>query len=101
MASRVYLRKGLKLNMPSIVFCETPSSTEWSIPKSFTPNLYIPLKPIDIESKIKACNYYPDVMRNHPHSRSEEYLKSLATIRGSECNNVYAEGYMLKYLVNN
>ena len=58
--------------MPSILFCETPSATEWSINKSFNPNFYLPLRSIDFE-KILACKSYPDVMRDPPHSRSENY----------------------------
>ena len=98
-ASRLGFRdNNVNVQVPSVLSCEVPSSTDWAITDTpFNPNIYIPFSQVNLEQKIVACSHYPDVMRQPPHSRSVESLRSLAIRRGSECNSLYAEAYKLHF----
>ena len=69
---------------------ETPSSTEWSFPIRFSPDLFIDIsKTIDI--KLKAAAAYRDEMRRYPHPRSLEGLRVSAKYWGMKAGVGYAE----------
>jgi LmbE family N-acetylglucosaminyl deacetylase len=76
---------------------EIPSSTNWSssldLP-TFKPNHFIDIDST-ITKKIEMLNYYKYEMREFPHPRSNENIKALAQIRGSDCGIKFAEGFML------
>lgn len=58
---------------------EVLSSTEWSFPNSFSPNIFFDIKnTIDIKKSAMSC--YIDELRNYPHPRS---------IKGIELNSEY------------
>jgi len=59
----------------------------------FRPNTYVEVGQEGVDMKIKALAQYRGVMRPYPHPRSEESLKSLATLRGSESGCLYAEAF--------
>lgn len=76
------------------IYCfETPSSTEYSN-SSFSPNVFYDIEDY-IESKIYMLEMYKSEMRYYPHSRSSEYAKSLAAVRGMSVGMKYAEAFML------
>lgn len=75
---------------------ETPSSTEWNYNYSepFTPNVYFDVTDT-IESKVKGMACYRSESTTYPHPRSEEALRSLGKLRGSNVGFEIAEAFML------
>lgn len=73
---------------------EVPSSTEWQVPNSFQPNMFV-----DVEStmprKSDALKAYGDEMRPFPHPRSYEGIVYLARWRGASVGLEYAEAFMV------
>ncbi len=71
---------------------EVLSSTEWGVSNN---NPFIPTKFVDIgntlERKMLALHAYNEEMREFPHSRSFESVKSLAKVRGSSVGIEMAE----------
>jgi len=71
---------------------EVLSSTEWGV---FNHNFFIPTKFVDIvdtfDQKMQALHSYNEEMREFPHSRSFESVRSLAIIRGSSVGIELAE----------
>lgn len=83
-----------------ILFMEVPSSTDWNVnPVSgrFEPNLFCEVSEENVEAKIEAIGVYKDVIRRHPHPRSEGALISLATIRGCQSGQSYAEAFQMVF----
>ena len=76
------------------VICgEVPSSTGYLKPTQWEPNLYVKVDPY---WRIEAMETYSGEAREHPHPRSPETLKALATVRGSESGYHYAEAFMIQ-----
>ena len=81
---------------------EIPSSTDWAFPvdgQKFTPNTYIEVGQEGIQAKLRALAAYKGVMRDFPHPRSEEVIKSYAAIRGAEAGLKYAEAFQVVFNV--
>jgi LmbE family N-acetylglucosaminyl deacetylase len=94
-AARLYQRKDFK-PLSGLYFMEIPSSTDWAFPvdgQNFTPDTYIEVGEIGVEQKLKALYAYEGVMRKYPHPRSEETIKALATLRGSQVGRHYCEAF--------
>lgn len=74
---------------------ETISSTDRSFKyfSSFNPNCYNTLVQRHIDLKVEALKQYKDEMFSMPHPRSEESVRSLAKVRGIECNHYFAEAF--------
>jgi len=95
-ASRLFQRRSDVVNLRELLFMEVPSSTDWALNSSlntFKANVYFEIKEDGVEKKIESLSKYRGVMRDYPHPRSEENLKSLATYRGSQAGLVYAEAF--------
>lgn len=73
----------------SICSFDVPSSSEWSS-KLFQPNLFVDITNY-IDKKIQAFDCYKTEIREFPHSRSEQALRSRAMYWGSYCGVDYAE----------
>jgi len=71
---------------------EILSSTEWNYTKIFKPNFFCDITS-EIDVKINAMHCYSSEQPKHPHPRSDEVIRSLATIRGSQSGVKYAEGF--------
>lgn len=71
---------------------EILSSTEWKYTEVFKPNLFIDITS-EIDIKITAMHCYSTEQPEHPHPRSDEVIRSLATMRGSQSGVKYAEGF--------
>lgn len=81
----------------SLLYFETLSSTEWGrvfLQTSFRPNMYIDIA-ATLERKLEAAAYYRLEIRNHPHPRSIEGIKTLAKLRGMEVGIDAAEAFVL------
>lgn len=95
-ASRLFQRRNDVVQLKELLFMEIPSSTEWALNSSlnsFTPNLYFEIGEDGIDKKIESLWKYRGVMRDYPHPRSNENIKSLATYRGSQAGLIYAEAF--------
>ena len=72
---------------------EILSSSEWSLQYPFRPNTFVHLSEDDIENKINALKIYDGEIREFPHSRSEEGIRSLSKYRGMQVGVNYAEAF--------
>ncbi len=80
-----------------LYFMEILSSTEWSNNQSnlaFNPNIFIDISST-IDKKIESLSFYRDVMRDPPHPRSENVIKSLSVYRGSQIGYNNAEAFQV------
>jgi LmbE family N-acetylglucosaminyl deacetylase len=81
----------------TLLFFETPSSTEWQPPfsgQSFLPNWFVDISDV-LECKMRALRAYDDEMRPWPHPRSYEAVEYLARLRGATVGCAAAEAFML------
>lgn len=86
--------------MQNLLFMETLSSTDWSVPDGragFDPDTFFPVSESMIDLKLEALACYRNVMRPQPHSRSIEVLRALATVRGAQCGALHAEAFQTGY----
>ena len=74
---------------------EVLSSTEWNFSKSFSPNTFISLSSKNIDQKCEAFALYDTESRPFPFPRNEKGIKALATMRGMQSGNNYAESFKL------
>ncbi len=77
-------------------YMEVPSCTEWAVNSAmdrFRPNCFVEVGIDGIRAKVDALGMYRGVMRPYPHPRSEEFIKGLATYRGSQFQQKYAEAF--------
>ncbi len=73
-----------------IYSCEILSSTEWSYPNIFCPNIYFDISKT-INKKIEAMKVYKNEVKEWPHPRSPQAIEILAKKRGCEVGLEYAE----------
>lgn len=95
-AIRIFQRRPEAKRIKEFWYMEIPSCTEWKINNgmnTFNPNCFVEIGEEGIDAKIKALSMYRGVMRPYPHPRSNEYITSLATIRGSQWGLNYAEAF--------
>ena len=71
---------------------EAPSSTEWNHPDEFQPDTFVDITGT-LDVKIKALKCYGTELRDFPHPRSEEALRSAAKKRGSSAGITSAEAF--------
>ena len=71
---------------------EILSSTEWSYTGLFKPTLFVDITST-INAKINAMHCYSTEQPKQPHPRSDQVIRSLATLRGSQSGVEYAEGF--------
>lgn len=75
-----------------------PSSTEWNIQKSdtvFVSNWYEDISGRFAETKYKAFGCYGTELREYPHPRSVEYLKTSDALNGNQVGLMAAEKFIL------
>lgn len=75
-----------------ILAFETPSATGWRFPEQFRPDTYVDITG-SIERKIDALRQYQSEMREQPHIRSFEGVRTLAQFRGFSQGVPYAEAF--------
>lgn len=84
-----------------LLFCETPSSTEWRPPASqrvFAPNWYVDIS-TTLKTKLQALAAYQEELREFPHPRSLRGVEHLAGWRGASVGVMAAEAFELGRLV--
>jgi len=67
----------------------------WRLQNQPEPNLLVPLTKNEFNSKIAALKLYKSQLRPFPNPRSTKAIKALATLRGSQCGQEFAEGFRL------
>lgn len=82
----------------SVFSFEVLSSSEWSLNEPFTANAFIQLSERDIQNKIDALKIYDGEVREFPHSRSSEGVKSLSRYRGIQVGMSFAEAFLVNRL---
>lgn len=91
------------INIPpikKIMFMEVPSSTDWNVSPAngvFIPNVFYEVNVYDTKAKLNAIGVYKNVLRKHPHPRSEASIKSLSVVRGSQSGVEFAEAFQLVF----
>lgn len=81
----------------TIISFETLSSTEWqstSFGTFFNPNYFVDISPY-LETKLLALKCYQSEMRDWPHPRSYEAVRTQALYRGSQVGLHAAEAFVL------
>jgi LmbE family N-acetylglucosaminyl deacetylase len=84
-------------SLQTLLFFETPSSTEWQRPDpavSFIPNWFVDISDV-LDVKLRALKAYQGEMRDWPHPRSFEGVQHLAGWRGAIVGCRAAEAFML------
>ena len=84
-------------SVDELLYFEVPSSTEWAwkgIQSHFQPNFFIGVDEF-ASKKFDALSQYQAEMRDFPHPRSVEGIKSLMKWRGASCNLNSAESFLL------
>ena len=77
---------------------ETPSETEFNFLSidDFSPNVFVDITDY-LDRKIEIMKLYQGEMKEFPFPRSEETLRALATIRGSQSGFIAAEAFQLVF----
>lgn len=83
---------GYSKPITAVYSMEIPCATGWGL-EPFVPDTFVEVQLEDISSKIKYVTEYDDVIRPHPHPRSNEGIVSLAMLRGGQCGSSYAEAF--------
>ena len=95
-AIRLFQRREDVTPIKECMFMEVLSATDWSVNTAFNafrPHVFFEIGEDGVDAKIKALSAYRDVMRPYPHPRSEQSLRGLAAVRGSQSKLVYAEAF--------
>lgn len=99
-AARLFQRRSDLPSLRGLYFMEILSATDWSFPGSgitFCPDTFFEIGNIFLKRKLEALRSYKGVMRDFPHPRSEEILKSLAAYRGGQAGMKYAEAFQTAF----
>jgi LmbE family N-acetylglucosaminyl deacetylase len=94
-AVRLFQRKPIK-PLKALYFMEIPSSTDWAFPvdgQQFRPDTFIEIGEEGLSRKLEALYAYEGVMRKYPHPRSDEAVRALAVLRGSQVGRNLCEGF--------
>jgi len=65
---------------------------------SFRTNFFMQLTPADLERKIASLNAYGS--QSHRNYMQEDFTRSLAKVRGVQCNHEYAEAFEIYKLIS-
>lgn len=98
-AARLFQRRDNVKPLRALYFMEILSSTDWSFPSGaeFRADTFFEIGAQNLDKKIEALRAYKDVMREFPHSRSEEIVRGLAAYRGGQAGMRYAEAFQTAF----
>ena len=89
-----------KSKIKQLLFFEILSSTEWNFNSNrinFNPNRFYDITDF-IEKKLEAIKIYKSEIRQYPHPRSLEGIKTLSKFRGQCIGVNYAEAFEVGYI---
>ena len=101
-AVRLAQRGGDLPPLRALYFMEILSSTEWGFGDTtgqFRAETFYEIGSELMEKKLEALRCYRGVMREYPHPRSEEGIRALATLRGSQAGIQLAEAFQAPFNV--
>lgn len=78
---------------PPVVLAYEEAADQWRYDPVPMPNVLIEIEESHLDDKITAMRHYGTQMHEHPHTRSERTLRSLAALRGMQSGVALAEGY--------
>ncbi|WP_066369472.1 PIG-L deacetylase family protein [Herbidospora mongoliensis] len=78
---------------PTLVLAYEQAADQWRLTPCSPPTFFIELAPQHLSAKLTAMDLYASQRREHPHTRSDETLRSLAVLRGTQCGAAAAEAY--------
>ncbi|MDA8369699.1 MAG: PIG-L family deacetylase [Nocardiopsaceae bacterium] len=78
---------------PQLVLAYEEAADQWRYEAAAPPNLLVELLEEEVEAKIAAMRLYGTQIHDHPHTRSEPTLRSLAVLRGMQGGVALAEGF--------
>lgn len=83
-----------------LFFFEVASSTEWQVPSTFQPNLFISIDDACAELKERALTEaYGGEMRGSNHPRSVDSIGMLGFWRGASCGHKQAEAFVVGRII--
>ena len=95
-AARLFQRRDDVRQLEALMLMEIPSSTDWGFngrdATPFLPDTFVEIADY-IDAKIAALGCYRNVMRPPPHARSEEAIRGLSIVRGSQAGYKHAEAF--------
>lgn len=79
-----------------VLLFEVPSSTDWAPAPfpAFEPNAFFDVT-TTIETKLAALRSFEGALKPHPHARSEQNVRALASVRGGAVGVAHAEAFFL------
>ena len=91
MSSAKWFRSG---SIKRINMYETLSETNFNFSQNnaFNPNYFVEITKF-LEKKLEICSCYKSEFKKHPFPRSEESIRSLAKLRGSQSGYEAAESF--------
>ena len=99
-AARLFQRGADVPELEALYFMEVLSSTDWTyagVGRGFRPDTFSEIGDSGVEAKLRALAAYRDVMRDFPHPRSEEIVRSQAAVRGGQAGVRYAEAFQTAF----
>lgn len=99
-AARLFQRQEQTPVLRQLLLMETLSSTDWAFPagrRGFGPSAFFQLGEELLEKKLEALRAYTGVIRDFPHSRSEQVVRGLAAYRGGQAGVAYAEAFEVAF----
>ncbi|RNL84330.1 PIG-L deacetylase family protein [Halostreptopolyspora alba] len=82
-----------KRHHPRVVAAYEEAADQWRYDAAPSPNLLVELAETDLDTKLAAMCMYGTQTHEHPHTRSEATLRSLAVLRGMQGGVALAEGF--------
>ncbi|MEY9214151.1 PIG-L family deacetylase [Thermobifida halotolerans] len=84
---------------PRLVLAYEEAADQWRYDATPPPNFFVELTEAQLDAKIKAMHLYGTQTHEHPHTRSDLTLRSLAALRGMHAGVSFAEAYhMMRWL---
>ena len=98
-AARLFQRRPGVPRLRHLYYMEILSSTDWSFPGTgtrFEADTFFEIED-HLARKCEALRAYRGVVRDFPHPRSEEIVRSLAACRGGQSGMRYAEAFQTAF----
>lgn len=99
-AARLFQRRSDVAPLKALHFMEVLSSTEWTFGAGgdqFRAETFCELGENMLQKKLDALTCYRGVLRDYPHPCSEQVVRALAALRGSQAGVQYAEAFQTPF----
>lgn len=99
-AARLFQRRSDVAPLKALYFMEILSATEWTFGSGgdpFKAEAFCEIGEAFLHKKLEALACYRGVLREYPHPRSEQAVRALATLRGSQAGIQLAEAFQAPF----